>query len=58
MSTMAGSKQEDELAEARRIAARMLAMPPTSHGDSKPKKAKPGAAPKRKSEADKQSNRP
>ncbi len=38
---------KDALSEAKRIAAKMLAMPPQPHGDSKPKKAKPGAKKKR-----------
>jgi hypothetical protein len=40
---MASKPPKDDLSEAKRIAAKMLAMPPAPHGDSKPKKAKPGA---------------
>jgi hypothetical protein len=51
-------RQKDELAEAKRIAARMLAMPPAPHDDkNRARKRKPGgnlkAAPKPKRTAHK-----
>ena len=40
---MSSSSPKDDLAEAKRIAAKMLAMPPAPRSDAKAKKAKPDA---------------